>query len=87
MTIRTIQAEALRDSPRGELMISRALVTTIRILEQMPGDQRPISEIFDMKLLAEELYPQQLELERMTGEEADEWWTPIAVAKGKLGSL
>ncbi len=63
MSIIRLQAQALLDSPRGEMLVSRALVTTIRVWEELPREHCPLSDLFDMQLLAEQLFPHQLKLE------------------------
>jgi hypothetical protein len=44
-------------SPRGEYIISQALVTAIKQLKTMPDKQREDSNIADMEYLLEKVYP------------------------------
>lgn len=61
-----IALELLR-SKRGEYIISQALYKAIEVMKKEPKERREESNIQDMEILLEELFPMYLAIEKYRG--------------------
>jgi hypothetical protein len=50
-------AEELFTSPRGQYIVSQALTVAINVLKEVPEPYREVSNIEDMEILRDELFP------------------------------
>lgn len=59
-----VAAYSIIQSERGQILISRAIYTLIKELEKVTGIEREESDIDDLKLLQEKVFPQWPSIQR-----------------------